>query len=172
MQDTAAAIIVAAGSSRRMGGQDKLWTPLAGRITLARTIDVFEASPCIHSIILVSSAGHIADATMLCHAEGWHKIVAVVTGGPRRQDYVHNGLDGLGKSAPGSAWVMIHDGARPLVTPALLEAGLKAAQEHLAATSAVPVKDTIKQVQLGQITGTLDRPHLVLVQTPQAFSNC
>ncbi len=129
MQDTAAAIIVAAGSSRRTGGQDKLWTPLAGRITLARTIDVFEASPCIHGIILVSSAGLIADATMLCQAEGWRKIVTVIAGGPRRQDSAHNGLDALAKAAPGSAWVMIHDGARPLVTPAILEAGLKAAQE-------------------------------------------
>src|SRR6266566_5390788 len=97
-------------------------------------------------------------------------IVAVIAGGPRRQDSAHNGLDALAKAAPGSAWVMIHDGARPLVTPAILEAGLKAAQEHQAATSAVLVKDTIKQVQLGQITGTLDRSHLWLVQTPQVFS--
>src|SRR5262245_22481722 len=113
MQDTAAAIIVAAGSSRRTGGQDKLWTPLAGRIILARTIDAFEASPCIHSIILVSSAEHIIDATMLCQAEGWRKIVTVVAGGPRRQDSVHNGLDALANAAPGSEWVMIHDGVRP-----------------------------------------------------------
>ena len=170
MQDTAAAIIVAAGSSRRMGGQDKLWTPLVGRIILARAIDVFEASPCIHAIILVSSAEHIADATMLCRAEGWHKVVSIVVGGPRRQDSVHNGLDALAQAAPGSKWVMIHDGARPLVTNAILEAGLKAAQEHQAATAAVPVKDTIKQVQQGQITGTLDRSHLWLIQTPQVFS--
>src|SRR5260370_8541624 len=170
MQDTAAAIIVAAGSSRRMGGQDKLWAALGGRIGVGWDIGVFEASRCIHGIILVASAGHIADATKLCHAEGWRKIITVVAGGPRRQDSVHNGLDALAKSAPGSEWVMIHDGARPLVTPAMLEAGLKAAQEHQAATSAVPVKDTIKQTQLGQITGTLDRSHLWLVQTPQVFS--
>src|SRR6266566_5503513 len=111
MQDTAAAIIVAAGSSRRTGGQDKLWTPLAGRITLARTIDVFEASPCIHGIILVSSAGLIADATMLCQAEGWRKIVTVIAGGPRRQDSAHNALDALEKAAPDSAGVDIHYGS-------------------------------------------------------------
>src|SRR6266567_828273 len=91
MQDTAAAIIVAAGSSRRTGGQDTLWTPLAGRISLARTIAVFEASPCIHGIILVSSAWLIADATMLCQADGWRTIVTVIAGGPRRQDSAHNG---------------------------------------------------------------------------------
>src|SRR6266487_2937207 len=170
MQDTAAAIIVAAGSSRRMGGQDKLWTPLVGRITLARTIDVFEASPCIHAIILVSSARHMAEATMLCHAERWRKTVSIVAGGPRRQDSVHNGLDALAEAAPGSKWVMIHDGARPLVTGAILEAGLKTAQEHQAGTAAVPVKDTVKQVQQGQITGTLARSHLWLVQTPQVFT--
>jgi 2-C-methyl-D-erythritol 4-phosphate cytidylyltransferase len=170
MPDTAAVIIAAAGSSRRMGEQDKLWTPLVGRITLARTIDVFEASTRIHAIILVSSARHIADAAMLCNAEGWRKIVTIVAGGPHRQDSVHNGLDALAEAAPGSEWVMIHDGARPLITDAILEVGLKTAQEHQAATAAVPVKDTVKQVQHGQITGTLDRSHLWLVQTPQVFT--
>jgi 2-C-methyl-D-erythritol 4-phosphate cytidylyltransferase len=65
---------------------------------------------------------------------------------------------------------MIHDGARPLVTPAMLEAGLKAAQEHLAAIAAIPVKDTIKLVQDGKVSTTLDRSQLWAVQTPQVFS--
>ena len=65
---------------------------------------------------------------------------------------------------------MIHDGARPFVTPAMLEAGLHAVQEHLAAIAAVPVKDTIKQVQHGIISATPERSQLWAVQTPQVFS--
>jgi 2-C-methyl-D-erythritol 4-phosphate cytidylyltransferase len=170
MQVTSSAIIAAAGSSRRMEGHDKLWTPLAGRITLARTIDVFEASPIIDNIVLVLNAERIEDATILCQQEGWHKITGIVAGGIRRQDSVRIGLDTLANAAPTAQWVMIHDGARPLVTPAILEAGLKAAQECRAAIAAVPVKDTIKQVQQGWIHSTLDRSLLWAIQTPQVFS--
>ncbi len=163
------AIIAAAGSSRRMEGRDKLWTPLAGRITLARTIDVFEASPIIDNIVLVLNSKRLDDVTKLCQKEGWSKITGIVEGGIRRQDSVRNGLDSLAKLAP-TQWVMIHDGARPLVTPDILEAGLKTAQKCYAAIAAVPVKDTIKQVQQGWITSTLDRSLLWSIQTPQVFS--
>ena len=170
MQNTSAAIIVAAGASRRMQGRDKLWTPLAGRIILARTIDVFEASPLIESIVLVPSTERLADISTLCNNEGWHKIAAIVQGGARRQDSVCAGLDALAAVTPTTQWVMIHDAARPLVTPAILEAGLKAAQEYQAAIAAVPVKDTIKLVQEGRVTATLDRSQLWAIQTPQVFS--
>lgn len=170
MQESTAAIIVAAGSSRRMEGRDKLWIPLAGRITLARTIDVFEKSPLINSIILVISAERLPEANALCHQEGWSKLAAVVAGGTRRQDSVRNGLDMLGQVAPRTSWVMIHDGARPLVTPTLLQQGLHAAQQFQAAIAAVPVKDTIKHVEQGWVHTTLDRSQLWAVQTPQVFS--
>ena len=78
------AIIEAAGFSRRMEGRDKLWTPLAGRIILARTIDVFEASPIIDSIVLVLNSERIDDATRLCQQEGWSKIMGIVGCGIRR----------------------------------------------------------------------------------------
>src|SRR5258707_10520130 len=170
MQNSSAAVIVAGGSSRRMEGRDKLWLPLAGRITLARTIDVFETSPIINTIVLVLNAERISGATMLCQQEGWHKIARIVAGGTRRQDSVRIGLDALLEIAPTTDWVMIHDGARPLVTLSILEAGLQAAQEYQAAVAAVPVKDTIKQVQQGWIRSTLDRSQLWAVQTPQVFS--
>src|SRR5260370_26709854 len=80
------------------------------------------------------------------------------------------GLDALVKFAPTTGWVMIHDGARPLVTPSIPEAGLRAAQEYQAAIAAVPVKDTIKQVHQGRIETTLDRSQLWAIQTPQVFS--
>lgn len=164
------AIIAAAGSSRRMEGRDKLWIPLSDRITLARTIDVFEASPVIDNIVLVINSERIDDVTRLCQQEGWSKIIGIVEGGIRRQDSVRSGLDSVTKLAPTTQWVMIHDGARPLVTSEILEAGLKAAQECYAAIAAVPVKDTIKQVEQGWISSTLDRSQLWAIQTPQVFS--
>jgi 2-C-methyl-D-erythritol 4-phosphate cytidylyltransferase len=170
MQEQAAVVIVAAGSSRRMGGRDKLWIPLAGRLTLARTIDAFAASPLISTIVLVLNPERIEDARELCAREGWQKIGGIVAGGARRQDSVRAGLEQLAEAAPETRWVMIHDGARPLVTAAILEAGLRAAQEHLAAVAAVPVKDTIKQVQDGIIQSTPERSQLWAVQTPQVFA--
>lgn len=170
MQDTTAVIIVAAGASRRMDGRDKLWIPLLGRMLLARTIDIFDASPLVDSIILVLSAEHCADATTLRTQEEWRKIAAIVPGGARRQDSVRNGLDTLAQIAPTCHWVMIHDGARPLVTHTIIEAGLRTAQEQQAAIAAVPVKDTIKQVVHGRVTGTLDRSQLWSIQTPQVFA--
>ncbi|MFL5625503.1 MAG: 2-C-methyl-D-erythritol 4-phosphate cytidylyltransferase, partial [Ktedonobacteraceae bacterium] len=170
MQNTSAVVIVAAGSSRRMQGRDKLWLPLAGRITLARTIDVFENSLLIDTIILVLNAERLTEANALRQHEAWHKIAAIVPGGPRRQDSVRAGLDALAQCSPTTQWVMIHDGARPLVTPAILEAGLQAAQERGAAIAAVPVKDTIKQAQHGVISATPDRSRLWSIQTPLVFA--
>ena len=166
----ASVIIAAAGSSRRMEGRDKLWTPLAGRITLARTIDVFEASPFIDTIVLVLNSERIDDVSRLCQQEGWSKITSIVEGGMRRQDSVRRGLENLATLSPTPQWVMIHDGARPLVTQNILEAGLIAAKKCGAAIAAVPVKDTIKQVEQGWITSTLDRSQLWAIQTPQVFS--
>ena len=170
MQYTSSVIIVAAGASRRMQGRDKLWTPLAGRLTLARTIDVFEGSPIVDRIILVLNSERLSDAAALCTQEGWQKIAALVPGGQRRQDSVCAGLDALAAVAPACQWVMIHDGARPLVTSTILEAGLQAARQHRAAIAAVPVKDTIKLVQHGNVSSTIDRSQLWAIQTPQVFS--
>ncbi|GHO67025.1 2-C-methyl-D-erythritol 4-phosphate cytidylyltransferase [Ktedonobacter sp. SOSP1-52] len=170
MQETSAAVIVAAGSSRRMQGRDKLWLSLAGRVTLAHTIDTFQASPLIDTIVIVTNAERLADVDDLCQREQWQKIIAVVPGGARRQDSVRHGLDELARQVPTCRWVMIHDAARPFVTQEILAAGLQAAQEHQAAIAAVPVKDTIKQVRKGIITETPDRALLWAVQTPQVFA--
>jgi 2-C-methyl-D-erythritol 4-phosphate cytidylyltransferase len=170
MQERAAAVIVAAGSSRRMQGQDKLWIPLAGRITLAHTIDIFESSHLINTIVLVTNNERLADTHALCEQEQWEKVAAIVAGGAHRQDSVCNGLDALADINPTCRWVMIHDGARPFVTPTILEDGLRAAQQHQASIPIVPVKDTIKQVQDGKVSATLDRSQLWIVQTPQVFA--
>jgi 2-C-methyl-D-erythritol 4-phosphate cytidylyltransferase len=170
MFEPSAAVIVAAGRSRRMQGRDKLWIPLAGRFTLARTIDVFQRSAIIDQIVVVTNPERLADVRSLCIQEDWRKIMAVVPGGARRQDSVRLGLDELAERSPTCHWVMIHDGARPFVTAAMLETGLKAAQAHQASIAAVQVKDTIKQVYEGTIMATPDRAQLWAVQTPQIFS--
>ena len=164
MQDRAAAVIV----NDPARGQFLLWTPLAGRMILARTIDIFEASPLIGAIVLVLDAEQLTEAAVLLRHESWHKITALVAGGSSTQASIHIGLDAL--AGTGIAWVMIHDAARPLVTQAILAAGLQAAQQHQAAIAAVPVKETIKQVEHGQISATLDRSQLWTLQTPQVFS--
>lgn len=153
-----------------MEGGDKLWIPLAGRLTLARTIDVFESSPLIDTIVLVVNEERLVDATALRQQEGWKKIAGIVGGGARRQDSVRNGLAALAHHAPRTAWVMIHDGARPLVTTMLIEAGLQSAQQYQATIAAVPVKDTIKRGEQGFVHSTLDRATLWAIQTPQVFS--
>lgn len=170
MHEKAAVVIVAAGNSRRMQGLDKLWIPLAGRITLARTVDVFESSPLIDTIVLVTNNERLADTRALCEQEQWGKVAAIVAGGTHRQNSVRNGLDALAKINPTCRWVMIHDGARPFVTPTILEEGLRAAQEHQASIPVVPVKETIKQVQDGKVSATLERSQLWAVQTPQVFA--
>ena len=168
--EKASAVIVAAGSSRRMQGRDKLWTSLLGRTTLARTLDVFGASELIESIVIITSAERLADTLHLCEKEHWHKVIAIVPGGLRRQDSVAIGLDTLGSKIPTCQWVMIHDAARPFVTPTMLREGLLSAQLHQASVAAVPVKDTNKQVSDNIISATPDRSHLWTIQTPQVFS--
>jgi 2-C-methyl-D-erythritol 4-phosphate cytidylyltransferase len=170
MLEQSAAVIVAAGSSRRMQGRDKLWIPLAGRFTLARTIDIFQRSTAIDQIVVVTNTERLADVRSLCVQEGWDKISAIVPGGARRQDSVRLGLDELAERSPACRWVMIHDGARPFVTATMLEVGLKTARVHQASIAAVQVKDTIKQVYEGTIIATPDRAQLWAVQTPQIFS--
>ncbi len=161
------AVIVAAGASRRMNGVDKTWALLAGRPVIARALDVFVTSPLIDHIALVVAQERMDQARELAEREGWRKIHAVVTGGPRRRDSVFAGLQALPDECEIAA---IHDGARPLVTAAIIAEGLRAVMATGAATAAVPVKDTVKRVDAeGFVVETPDRASLYAVQTPQIF---
>ncbi len=161
-----AAIIAAAGDSRRMGGADKLFAPIAGRPVLARVIDVFEKCKSIDQIIVVVSLKNVEKCRRLVASEKWSKVAEVCPGGKQRQDSVAEGL----KKLKYAAWVVIHDGARPLVTNDLIEKGLEAAKETGAAAAAVPVTDTIKVAGADDIVRqTLPRQNLRAVQTPQVF---
>jgi 2-C-methyl-D-erythritol 4-phosphate cytidylyltransferase len=170
MTSDTAAIIVAAGRSQRMAGGDKLWASLTGpdgrqRPLLAYSVAAFERCAGIERIALVLTDDTLARGHDLVRDEGFAKVCAIVPGGARRQDSVRAGLDALG----GGAWVAVHDGARPLVTPELIERGLAAAQETGASCCALPAPDTVKEAAEGVILRTLDRSRLWLAQTPQLF---
>jgi 2-C-methyl-D-erythritol 4-phosphate cytidylyltransferase len=160
------AIIVAAGDSRRMNGIDKLFAPLGGLPVISRVLDVFQDCKKIDQIVLIMSAKNVDEARRLVAAGHWDKISDVGVGGKRRQDSVVEGL----KIVKEADWIVIHDGARPLVTPELIERGLEAARETGAATAAIPVADTIKVAGEREIVRqTLPRENLRAVQTPQVF---
>jgi 2-C-methyl-D-erythritol 4-phosphate cytidylyltransferase len=160
------AIIAAAGDSQRMGGVDKMFASIAGRPVLARVIDTFQKCQSIDQIIVVISLKNFERCGRLVDEEGWSKVTDVCVGGKQRQDSVSEGL----KRLKYSAWVVIHDGARPLVTTDLIEKGLEAAKETGAAVPAVPVTDTIKVAGADAIVRqTLPRQNLRAVQTPQVF---
>ncbi|MCH7718276.1 MAG: 2-C-methyl-D-erythritol 4-phosphate cytidylyltransferase [Chloroflexi bacterium] len=106
-------------------------------------------------------------ARALVGDDGFAKVCAVVPGGARRQDSVRAGLEALGRCD----WVVVHDGARPLVTEELIERGLEEARETGASCCALPVPDTVKEGdEAGHVVRTLDRSRLWLAQTPQVFS--
>jgi 2-C-methyl-D-erythritol 4-phosphate cytidylyltransferase / 2-C-methyl-D-erythritol 2,4-cyclodiphosphate synthase len=166
---TSAAVIVAAGKSTRMAGLDKQFALAGGRPLLAHTVAVFEKSSVISEYVIVLSPENIGRGRALAFEEGWRKCRGFVPGGARRQDSVYNGLVALSEKNPPS-WVMIHDGARPFVTPEILRDGLAVAQEHGASVAAVPVKDTIKLVdEGGLVRETPPREKLWAIQTPQIF---
>jgi 2-C-methyl-D-erythritol 4-phosphate cytidylyltransferase len=161
-----AAIIVAAGESQRMGGVDKVFAMLGGKPILSRVIDTFQKCPQIDRIVVVVNAKSIEKVRQLVKENQWSKVSDVCAGGKRRQDSVAAGLKRLKEGG----WVVIHDGARPLVTADLIERGLEAAKETGAAVAAVAVTDTIKMVGDGEIVRqTLPRRNLRAVQTPQVF---
>jgi len=151
-----------------MGGCKKNYLMLLGRPVLARTIGVFEKCQLVDSIILVVPASDIG----FCENEivkqyGFRKVASVVAGGAERQDSVRNGLE----RATGAGIVVVHDGARPLVTVKILEDTIKAAIKTGGAIAAVPVKDTIKEINGDFVARTVERSALVSVQTPQAFKS-
>lgn len=165
-----AAIVLAGGKSRRMQGIDKLWHPLGGRPLLAHAVEAFETSAEIGAIVVVACSDRLEDARALARESRWTKVAAIVAGGARRQDSVCLGLTEVRRAAPACEVVMIHDGARPLVTRALIVEGLRAVGICGAAIPALRVADTVKEIADREVVGTADRARLCLVQTPQVFT--
>lgn len=161
-----AAIIVAAGESRRMNGIDKVLAPLGGRPVISYVLNAFDGCNLISQIVVVVNEKSLEACQQLITNEKISTPIDVCVGGKRRQDSVAAGL----KQLKACDWVVIHDGARPLVTEELIEQGLEAAQETGAAVAAVPVTDTIKVAGEDRIVReTPPRQSLWAVQTPQVF---
>ena len=151
-------IITAAGYGKRMG-KPKQFLPILGRPLLEWTVSVFKKIKEINQIILVVNKEDIKSAENLG--------VEVVEGGKERQDSVKNGLD---RVAEDTDLVLIHDGARPLITREIILKAIKECEKHGAVIVGVPVKDTIKKVQAEDIIlETIDRTSLWAAQTPQVF---
>jgi len=165
-QQKVGAVIVAAGKGKRMGGVDKMFALLGGKPVLARVIDTFQRCESVDQIVLVVTEENLERCQQLVAEQGWSKVTDVCAGGRRRQDSVAAGLKLLNQCH----WVVIHDGARPLVTVDLIDQGLKAARETGAAVAGVPVTDTIKVASdSGFVIKTPSRGNLWMVQTPQVF---
>lgn len=162
------AIIVAAGASTRMAGADKLDARLAGRPLLAWTLLAVAAARGIERIVVVVSPDRLAAGTVPAPPAG--PPVTMAAGGPHRGASVEAGLralEALGGPDADDRVVVVHDGARPLVTPALVAAVIAAAAEHGAAIPVVPVAETLKRVEDGRVHATVDRTGLAAAQTPQ-----
>jgi len=159
--------VLAAGSSRRMGGTDKLFAPLAGKPLLAYCLEAFEASPRVDAIAIAAAPSSMERARRLVRVRGVARAARIVEGGARRQDSVANALAAL----DGADIVLIHDGARPFVDETLIADAVEAALEWGAATAAVPAQDTIKVASPDMtVADTPPRDTLWAAQTPQAFA--
>lgn len=162
----AAAVIVAAGSSSRMG-QNKQWMSLLGQPVLLHTLQAFQQAQSIARLVVVTRPQDMERVEELCRRHGVDKLDRVVRGGATRQQSVAAGIAAL---PSGLQVVSIHDGARPLITPELIDLCSGACLTRGAVALGVGVKDTIKQADgQGKILATPDRAGLWAVQTPQTF---
>ncbi len=159
------AVIVAAGSSARMGF-DKLTAELAGEPVILRSIRAFQAAPCIQEIVVVTRDDLIGPVAALCKENGLDKVSKVIRGGATRTQSARLGTLEARRDAN---LIAIHDAARPLVPAEVIQAAVEQAGKNGAAAPSIPLKDTVKQVQGGIVKTTLDRSLLQAVQTPQVF---
>ena len=164
-EDAVPVIIAAAGSSSRMQGISKMFEPLLGVPVVVHTLRAFEKSQLISNIILVTKSEDILRLQLLVDEYGISKVTDIVEGGNNRQESVKNGLSVIDKSAQS---VLIHDGARPLVSQRVIEGVVGALKENKCVVCAVKAKDTIKEIgDDGFVVKTLNRDRLISVQTPQ-----
>ena len=158
------AVIVAAGTASRMGGIDKVMAPLNGEPMIVRTVRTFQNCDAVKEIVIVTREDLIPKITSLCGK--FDKVRSVVVGGKDRAESVKNGLRMLSSQVKLAA---VQDGARPLITEAVIDRTIRAAHTYGAAAPAIPVKDPIKVVAGGIVTTTPDRNTLQALQTPQVF---
>jgi 2-C-methyl-D-erythritol 4-phosphate cytidylyltransferase len=168
------AIILAAGNGHRMGGTiAKQYQILKKKPVLCHTLTAFEQSVTDRVVLVVSPGMEEYAKKEIVSKYNLKKVEAIVSGGKERSDSVYAGMcylhANLSKKEREDAVVLVHDGARPLVTPELIAKMVNAVKKEACAIPAVPVKDTIKRAGNGFVKGTPDRSELYLVQTPQTF---
>ena len=169
MAEWITAVIPAAGRGVRMGTDTpKQFLTLGTIPLLVHALQTFEASPLIAEIILVVPQEDCQHClTVLVPSYGFKKVTHVVAGGRRRQDSVLNGIQAVN---PATNIVVVHDAVRPFVTMTMIRHVVEAAQHHGAAIVAIPMRDTLKHVNVnGVIEETLSRDAVWVAQTPQAF---
>jgi 2-C-methyl-D-erythritol 4-phosphate cytidylyltransferase len=175
------AILVAAGSSSRMGF-DKLFAAVAGKPVIAHTIRAFERASSVDRIIVVSREDRHDEIETLVRDENFTKVRSIIPGGKHRQDSVRAGVDHLDSA---SRYVAVHDAARPLITPEQIERVFQQCTKHGAAALAEPINDTLKRAHAGPlesganhggegaevlvVSDSVDRHQLYAMQTPQIF---
>ena len=160
------AVVAAAGSSRRMGGGNKLLLPLDGIPVLVRTLRALEEATLVREIVVASREEDLLVIGDLCKTYGISKPVKIVCGGETRAASV---LAATMECREDAAFIAVHDGARPLATPELIDNVIRLAFRTNAAAPAVAVKDTIKGVEENKGVTTPDRDTLRCIQTPQVF---
>lgn len=162
------AIIVAAGKSERMGtGTDKAFLSLGNKPVVAWSLLAFERCADVDRIVLVVRKEQQLAAKAVVRMFGISKLAAVVPGGNKRQESVQAGLAACDAD---TRFVVVHDGARPCITPDVVSEVVKLAKRVGAATVGRRITDTVKRVEKGTaVSGTEDRDKLWAVQTPQAF---
>ena len=162
------AIILAAGKSARMGSNvDKAFLSLVDKPVVAWSLLAFERCPDIDAIVLVVRKDQLLASKAVVKMFGISKIAKIVAGGARRQESVAAGIDACDLS---SRYVVVHDAARPLVTPEVISEVVKNVRRFPAVTVGRPMVDTVKRCEKGStVSETLPREKLWTVQTPQAF---
>ncbi len=162
-------VLPAAGFGSRMGtAVPKQFLELAGEPILFHTIRVFLQHPLIDRVTVVLPAEHLKSAReQICasFAADLQQLL-FTTGGNTRQQSVRNGLNALPANING---ILVHDGARPMLTATVIDRCIEGINNHGAVIAAVPVKDTLKEVNKTSVTRTVDRSRLWQAQTPQAM---
>ena len=160
------AVIVAAGSSKRMGF-DKITVPLLKLPLIAHTLQAFARCQAITDVVLVAASGRVEEFETYAASWGGGKVRKVALGGPERDVSVWNGLRAVPE---GTDLIVVHDAARPLVSSSLITRLVEAAMEKRAVACAERVVETLQRADdSGRITDTVDRSQLWRMQTPQVF---
>lgn len=164
-----AVIIASGGRGSRMGSSvPKQYLKTGGEPVILRTLRVFQNMDEIDSILIVADSSYTGYCRELAETSGITKVDAVVEGGAQRQDSVYNALREAGRIDPGTAYVLVHDAARPFVTEAVVRNVILGAFEKGAAVPCVAVKDSLRETE-GDGSRCVDRSRFFAVQTPQGF---